>query len=94
MNAILHRITESNLSDFKGLAVEGEIPVSEEILNELIQMVMEKMKSSPAPAEKPSAPSPGQSIDFGKILNSLDEKDVKISFKEKLAILKITARKY
>ena len=35
MNAILHRITESNLSDFKGLAVEGEIPVSEEILNDI-----------------------------------------------------------
>ncbi len=95
MDAIIHRINESNLSDFKGLAIEGEIPVSEDILNDMIQMVMKKMQSSQSsPTEKASAPSSGESIDFGKILSSLDEKDVKISFKEKFAILKLTARKY
>ena len=102
MNAIVHRITESNLSDFKGLSVEGNIPISEEILNDMIRMFMEDMqkpkapKQQPAeePAPKPESSSQEESIDIDKILKALDEKDVKIELKEKQAVIKVTVRKY
>ncbi|MFW6310166.1 MAG: hypothetical protein ACOC1D_03605 [Prolixibacteraceae bacterium] len=102
MNAIVHRITESNLSDFKGLSVEGQIPVSEEILNDMIRMFMEDMqkpkaeKEKPAeePAQQPEPSSQEESIDINKILSALDEKDVKIELKEKQAVIKVTVRKY
>lgn len=102
MNAILHRITESNLSDFKGLSVEGNIPISEEMLNDMIRMFMEDMQKpkneKQQPAEesttKAEPSSKKDSIDIDKILNALDEKDVKIELKEKQAVIKVTVRKY
>ena len=102
MNAILHRITESKLSDFKGLSVEGNIPVSEEILNDMIRMFMEDIQKPKAKKEKPAeepAPKSGPStseelLDFNKLLSALDEKDVKIELKEKQAVIKVTVRKY
>jgi hypothetical protein len=102
MNAIVHRITESNLSDFKGLSVEGNIPVSEEILNDMIRMFMEDVQKPKAEKEKPAEESKpqsgpgtsGESLDINKLLNALDEKDVKIELKEKQAVIKVTVRKY
>lgn len=102
MNAIVHRITESNLSDFKGLSVEGNIPISEEILNDMIRMFMEDMQKPKAAKEKPAgeaAPQPEpetseESLDINKLLSALDEKDVKIELKEKQAVIKVTVRKY
>lgn len=98
MNPIIRRITENRLNDFKGLSIEGEIPVSEEMLNEVLQLFLHQ-KKAPKKAERTeqsssSSSSGNDSPDIGQILDSLDENDVKIEFKEKKAVLKVTARKY
>ena len=103
MNAIVHRIVESNLSDFKGLSVESNIPVSEKIINDMIQLFLTDMqKSSPEQASEKNGQQTNESqkktgddsIDIRKILGSLDEKDVKVELREKQLVVKITARKY
>ena len=99
MNAIIEKLTESKLSELKGLSVEGEISVPEEMLNDLIQLYMKSMHEEKSFQENPepeihyaSSASPG--LDVGKLLASIDEKDVKIHFHEKHAVIKLVARKY
>ena len=99
MNPIIRRITENRINDFKGLAIEGEIPISEEMVNDVIQLFLHQ-KKAPKKAEKTEKSSSSSSSgsddspDIGQILDSLDENEVKIEFKEKKAVLKVTARKY
>jgi len=95
MNPIIRRITENRLNDFKGLSIEGEIPISEEMLNEVLQLFLHQ-KKKPQKTGKPASPSSSgeDSPDISQILDSLDENDVKIELKEKQAVLKVTARKY
>ena len=98
MNPIIQRITENRLSDFKGLSIEGEIPISEEMVNDVLQLFLHQ-KKAPKKTEKTeqsssSASSDNDSPDIGQILESLDENDVKIELKEKQAVLKIAVRKY
>jgi hypothetical protein len=95
MNAIINRITDNNLQELKGLSIEGEIPVSEEFLNDLIKSFMETTPSKPAPkAPSQSQETAAGGIDFTKIMSSLDKKEVSISLKEKQAILKISIKKF
>jgi len=95
MNPIIRRITENRLNDFKGLSIEGEIPVSEEMLNELLQLfLLQKKKPKKTGESSSSSASSENSVDFSQIFDSLDENDVKIELKEKQAVLKVTARKY
>lgn len=105
MNAIVHRIIESRLSDFKGLAVEGEIPVSEQIINDMIRIFIEDMNAAgdkpktenTATRESKTAESSSEdkgSIDINKIMSALDEKNLSIELKEKQLVIKINARKY
>jgi len=96
MNPIIRRITENRLSDFKGLSIEGEIPVSEEILNEMLQLFLHQKKKPQKTGEPASPSSSGEdSPDISQIIiESLDENDVKIELKEKQAVLKVTVRKY
>jgi len=95
MNPIIRRITENRLNDFKGLSIEGEIPVSEEMLNELLQLfLLQKKKPKKTGEPSSSSASSENSVDFSQIFDSLDENDVKIELKEKQAVLKVTARKY
>ena len=49
MKAVIDRLLNNNLNDLKGLSVEGEIPFTEEFLNELIQLFLENSKASKAP---------------------------------------------
>ena len=98
MNPIIRRITENRLNDFKGLSIEGEIPISEEMVNEVLQLFLHQ-KKAPKKTEKTeqsssSSSSGNDSPDIGQILDSLDENDVKIELKEKQAVLKVTVRKY
>jgi len=98
MNPIIRRITENRLSDFKGLSIEGEIPVSEEMVNDVLQLFL-RQKKAPKKSKKTeqsasSSSSGNDSPDIGQIFESLDENEVKIEFKEKKAVLKVTARKY
>ena len=101
MNEIVQRIIANSLSDFKGLSVEGEIPVTEKMLNDLIQLGIKSMKtptsSEKQPSAKPATESSGaqeDSVDFTKVLDDLDEKEIKIELKEKGAVLKINIKKY
>lgn len=94
MNPIIRRITKNRLNDFKGLAIEGEIPVSEEMLNELIQLLMGKTEKSSPDNQASNSSMEKEHLDFSEIINMLDEKEVKIGLKDKKAILKIAARKY
>ncbi len=93
MKAVVHRILENNLSELKGLSVEGEIPITEEFLNDLIQVFMKSNSQQNAVVQK-SSTSSAEGIDFNQILNALDEKDLKIELKEKLAVIKINAKKF
>jgi len=54
MNKIMERITSNRLKDFSGLSIEGELPVSEEMINEVLQLFMGKMEKS-APDQEASA---------------------------------------
>lgn len=105
MNAIVHRIVESKLSDFKGLAIEGEIPVSEQIINDMIRLFIEDMnaaaeKTKPenaGTAEKKEAETSStdeEGIDINKLMSALDEKNLSIELKEKQLVIKVNARKY
>jgi hypothetical protein len=95
MNPIIQRITENRLNDFKGLSIEGEIPVSEEMVNEVLQLFLhQKKKPKKTDESSSSSASSEDSADFSQIFDSLDENDVKIEFKEKKAVLKVTVRKY
>ena len=98
MNPIIRRITENRLNDFKGLSIEGEIPISEEMVNDVLQLFLHQ-KKAPEKTEKTeqsssSSSSGNDSPDFSQIFDSLDENNVKIEFKEKKAVLKVTVRKY
>ena len=95
MNPIIRRITENRLNDFKGLSIEGEIPVSEEMLNEVLQLFLHQKKKPKKTDESSSTSGSSEnSADFSQIFDSLDENDVKIELKEKQAVLKIAVRKY
>ncbi|HKL31612.1 MAG TPA: hypothetical protein VJ919_03710 [Tangfeifania sp.] len=95
MNPIIRRITENRLNDFKGLSIEGEIPISEEMVNEVLQLFLHQKKKPQKTGEPEASSSSGEnSPDIGQILDSLDENDIKIEFKEKKAVLKVTVRKY
>lgn len=93
MKAVIDRLLNNNLNDLKGLSVEGEIPFTEEFLNELIQLFLENSKASKAPAS-PISPSNVANLDVMQILGSLDKKEIKIELKEKHAVLKINAKKF
>ena len=98
MNPIIRRITENRLNDFKGLSIEGEIPISEEMVNDVLQLFLHQKKAPKKTGKteqsSSSASSDNDSPDFSQIFDSLDENDVKIEFKEKKAVLKVTVRKY
>ncbi len=93
MKAIINRILENNLSELKGLSVEGEIPLNEDFLNEMIQLYLENNSFTNTQASSVSPPA-DTAIDFKRILNSLDKKEIKIELNEKTALLKISAKKY
>lgn len=93
MEAIVNRILKNNLNELRGLTIEGEIPVKEELLNELIQVYLESSGNSPDTLSA-STSSKATGIDFMQILESLDKKEVKIELKEKIAVIKISARKF
>lgn len=93
MKAVVNRILENNLSELKGLSIEGEIPFTEEFLNELIGIFLEN--NSPQSTTGIKAPSSsGEGLDISQILNALDKKELRIELKEKLAVLKINAKKF
>lgn len=95
MNPIIRRISENRLNDFKGLSIEGEIPVSEEMLNEVLQLFLHQKKKPKKTGESSSSSASSEdSVDFSQIFDSLDENDVKIELKEKQAVLKVAVRKY
>ena len=94
MNKIMERITGNRLKDFSGLSIEGELPVSEEMINEVLQLFMGKMEKSTPDQEASASSTKENQTDFSEILNMLDVKDVKIGFKEKKAVLKFDIRKY
>jgi hypothetical protein len=101
MKAIIHRILENNLNELKGLSIEGEIPLTEDILNELIGLFKDSMTTQPESHSEtepftvsPSSSSSGDSVDISKIYNALDEKELKVELREKLAVLKISAKKF
>ena len=92
MKAIIDRLLQNGLEDLKGLWVEGEIPVSQDILNDLIKNFLENN----TPAENDSAgnkKTTGNGFDIGKMLTSLDVKEIKIELKEKVAVIKVNIRK-
>ncbi len=93
MKAVVNRILENNLNELKGLSIEGEIPFTEDFLNELIGVFFESSSHKTTPEMK-SSPSPAEGIDFSRIINGLDTKEVKIELKDKLAVLKINAKKF
>ena len=73
MKAVINRILKNNLKEFRGLSVEGEIPVTEEFLNELIQLYLENSSTvSTSPGQNTSSTSSG--IDIMQILDSLHRK--------------------
>jgi len=94
MEAILHRITEGRLSDFKGLAIEGEIPVSEEILNHLTRLFIEEINQQKPVEESTEKTAVKGSLDLQKIIQALDEKNLEIKLRDKQLVVKLTARKY
>jgi hypothetical protein len=95
MNPIIRRITENRLNDFKGLSIEGEIPVSEEMVNEVLQLFLHQKKKPKKTGESSSSSASSEdSVDFSQIFDSLDENNVKIELREKQAVLKIAVRKY
>lgn len=94
MNKIIERITGNRLKDFSGLSIEGELPVSEEMINNVIQLCMGEIeKSSPDQEVSVSSTNENQTT-ISKIISMLDVKDVKIGLKEKKAVLKLDIRKY
>ncbi|HKI89207.1 MAG TPA: hypothetical protein VKA38_09275 [Draconibacterium sp.] len=94
MNKIMERITANRLKDFSGLSIEGELPVSEEMINEVLRLFMGKMEKSSLDQEASVSSANENQTDFSGIINMLDVKDVKIGLKEKKAVLKLNIRKY
>jgi hypothetical protein len=93
MKAVVHRILENNLDELKGLSIEGEIPLTEEFLNDLIGLYLADNTQANTNSQQASS-SFKEGIDFSQILNSLDTKELKIELKEKIAIIKINAKKF
>lgn len=93
MKAVVHRILENNLDELKGLSIEGEIPVTEEFLNELIRLYLADNTQNESTIQQPSS-SYKEGIDIHQILNSLDTKELKIELKEKSLIVKVNAKKF
>lgn len=93
MKAVIHRLLNSNLNELKGLRIEGEIPVTEDFLNDLIRIYLEYNHTPP---EEGNMDKGGglSDIDIRALINGLDKKELKVELKEKAAMLKVSARKY
>ena len=94
MNAIISKILENDLQEMKGLSVTGEIPVSEDFLNEAIRLFIGNLATGhsthePAANHKEAT----EDIDFTRIIHSLDKKEVTISLREKQAIIRFNIKK-
>ena len=92
MKSIIEHIISNKLSDFKGFYAEGEIPVTEKLLNDLIHELLRKNESSQSESGHQPAPT-GAGFNFNDILDAFDVKDVSIELREKVAVLKIKLRK-
>lgn len=94
MNDIAKRLTDNRLKDFSGLSIEGELPVSEALINDVLQLFMGNKDNSSQVNQTPDSSAKESQTDFSEIMNMLDVKEVKIGLKEKKAVLKIEVRKY
>ncbi len=94
MNKIIERITSNRLKDFSGLSIEGELPVSEEMINDVLQLFMGKFEKPSSVDQASDSSAKREHTDVSEIINMLDVKDVKIGLKEKKAVLKLDIRKY
>jgi hypothetical protein len=94
MNALIQRILQNNLTELKGLSIEGEIPVSEDFLNDLIKFYISNM-SKPGKDLPPTHElhDEGPILHLEKLINNLDKKDITLSLKEKQALIKISIKK-
>ncbi len=93
MKAVVNRIFENNLDELKGLSIEGEIPVTEKFLNELITLYLAGNSQVETTDKQPSSLL-SAGIDLNQVLSSLDKKELKVELKEKVAIIKINAKKF
>ncbi len=94
MNEIMKRITANRLKDFSGLSIKGELPVSEEIINDVIQLIMGKKHQTLPDKQSSTSAAKEYQTDISELIEMLDVKDVKIGFKEKKAVVKLDIRKY
>ncbi|MEO6759404.1 MAG: hypothetical protein ABIO24_08110 [Saprospiraceae bacterium] len=78
MEEIRYRLIERNLEDLKGLSLKGNIPLSESLVNELLQNWLAGMET---PA------SGGGDNSFAKILQGLSRKDVRIELDKNVATI-------
>lgn len=93
MNEGFHKILENYLNEFNGFSIEGDIPITEEFLNELIEVYLkDNTPQSEVVPKTPASTEPG--FDISKILNVLDKKELKIELREKVAYLKFKIKKY
>ena len=92
MKAIIDRLINNKLEDLKGLSVEGEIPLTEDFINELLQAFLHNKNSGNANLiSKPS--SAANELNISQLMESLDHKDVKVEFREKVVVLKLNLKK-
>ncbi len=81
MQQVIHRILTNNLSDFEGLNIKGKIPISEEIVNQLISSYVDAFFSSN------TASNSGPDSDYTKLFKKLKPYAFKISFEQGKAII-------
>ena len=86
MKEILYRIVNGNLNEIKGLSISGNIPLSEDIVNEMLQNYLDTLGAS--------QPGAADSADFHKVFRSLDERSIYISLSDNTANLEIDIGKY
>lgn len=94
MNKIIKRITTNRLKDFSGLSIEGELPVSEALVNDAIQLFMGKKINSSSDNNASNSSTEEIQMDISEMISMLDVKDLKVELKEKKAVLKLDMRKY
>lgn len=72
MQAIIHRIFDNNLEDFRGIRINGTIALSEALLNAFVANYFN------TPSEQPDTGTPEitNSMDLRKIIQGLDIKNL------------------
>lgn len=93
MKAIIDRILNNRMEDLKGLSIEGSIPLTEDLINKLLNSFLYRTTTEDNKPPSDNSLADGD-INVQQLLEGLDVKDLNIELNDKAATLKLNLKKY